>query len=113
MSDIHHVDIQIIDDDIALDTGGNPLYVNKAASIAQDVKHMIRESGYLSAMVGERDKEQRQYYEQKIILLVEEDQRLVPGTVQLTLETPQFQGNTGRWFLTADTYQYGQLQVTP
>lgn len=107
----HHVDILIVDDDIALDLAGNPQYVDKTASIGQDIKHMIRESGYLTEMLAERDSERRQMCIQHIIIRVEEDTRIVPGTVNMTLETPGFQDGKGRWFLTADTYQYGQLRV--
>jgi len=112
-TETHHVDILIEDDDIALDVAGGVLYVERAVSIAQDLKHAIRESGFLSAMIAERDKELRAYYEQQILLLVEEDTRIVPGSVTFTLTTPTFPDSRGIWQLLADTYQYGQIKVTP
>ena len=113
MTEIHHVDILITADDITLDAAGMPVFTSREASIAQDIKHMIRESGLLTQMIAERDPEKREMLETRIILLVEDDRRLIPGTINFELETPDYQNGEGRWFLTADTYQYGTLQVTP
>ena len=111
MSEVHHVDILIEDDDIALDPAGMPLTVQREASIGQDIQHMIRESGLLTQMIAQRDPEQQQLLETQIVLLVETDRRLIPGTVFITLETETFANGIGRWFLTADTYQYGNVRV--
>ncbi|WP_296059612.1 DUF2590 family protein [uncultured Amphritea sp.] len=113
MAEIHHVDILITDDDITLDAAGIPVFTEREQSIAQDIKHMIRESGLLTQMIAERDPEKREMLETQIILLVEDDRRLIPGTINFELETTDYQNGEGRWFLTADTYQYGTLQVTP
>lgn len=111
-TETHHIDILITDDDITLDAAGMPVFTEREESIAQDIKHMIRESGLLTQMIAERDPEKRELLETQIILLVEDDQRLIPGTITFELETPDYDNSEGRWLLTADTYQYGTLQVT-
>ena len=54
-------DLRIVDNDIALDVGRQPLKLADRASIAQDIAHMIRERGYLTAMIAERDARKRRY----------------------------------------------------
>ena len=54
-------DLRIVGNDIALDVGRQPLKLADRASIAQDIAHMIRERGYLTAMIAERDPRKRRY----------------------------------------------------
>ena len=77
------IDIQITDDDLAFGPG-DIAYVEGEYSIAQDIKHMIRESGLLVAVIGERDPSRRQTAYHQVEQLMEEDKRLVPGTAQVT-----------------------------
>lgn len=99
-----YFDLKIVDDDLATDADNQPEMVWDRDSIAQDIKHMIRESGYLVAMIGERNAEAREILLQKIALLVEEDRRIRPGTVGITTD-----GSLRRWTLLADTYEFGKL----
>lgn len=103
MSD--YVDIKITDDDLTLDVGGEPILIYDADCITQDVKHLIRESGLLVEVVGQRDDVVVKNTIQKLILLVEEDERLVPGTVSIT------QTSLGVFFILATTYKYGQITL--
>ena len=103
------IDIKIVDDDIATDADGLPIMVSDLDSIEQDVRHMIRESGYLVAMIAERDQESRNLWLQKIEALIEDDERIIPGTVEIVLETKGFPSGVGRYLVTADTYQFGSL----
>jgi hypothetical protein len=63
---------------------------------------MIRETGYLVQMIGERSKDKRQHYMKLIEIAVEEDTRIVPGTAKVS------QGNIGQFIITASTVEYGR-----
>ncbi|UDQ97946.1 DUF2590 family protein [Lentisphaerota bacterium WC36G] len=102
-----YVDLKITEDTLAVDGDGQALFVSDLDCIVQDIKHMIRESGYLVEIIGERSQEQRQLYIQRIIRLVEDDERIIPGTVQITASSDNFINNSGVWSLTAFTYEYG------
>lgn len=99
-----YFDLKIDDDDLLTDDYNQAVLVYDRDSIAQDVKHMIRESGYLVAMIGERDPDQRRLLLQQIMILVEEDKRIVPGTVSISSD-----GTLKRWTLRAETYEFGPL----
>lgn len=99
-------DLRIEENDIALDVGGQPLKLADRASIAQDIAHMIRERGYLTSMIAERDARKRKYYMVLITIAVDDDQRIVPGTARIEESTP------GTLWLTAKTVDYGELSLT-
>jgi len=99
-----YVDLLMVDDTLALDADGLPRFVADRDSIAQDLRHMIRESGELVAMIAERDPELRRLHEQRITRLVDSDLRIVPGTARLAQS-----GAT--WTLSATTIDYGPTQV--
>lgn len=98
-------DLRIVDNDIALDLGRQPLKLADRASIAQDIAHMIRERGYLTAMIAERDSRKRRHQMVLITIAVDDDKRIVPGTAQITESTP------GELWLTAKTVSYGELTL--
>ncbi len=98
-------DLRIVDDDIALDVGRQPLKLADRASIAQDIAHMIPERGYLTAMIAERDVRKRKYQMVLITIAVDDDTRIVPGTAQISESTP------GELWLTAKTVEYGELTL--
>ena len=54
MSD--YIDLLIVDNDLVLDPSRQPLLIEDRASIAQDIAHMIRESGLLVTLVAERSR---------------------------------------------------------
>ena len=95
-----YVDILISGDSIALDNVGLPLTVEGRASIAQDIKHMVRETGLLVEMIGERNAQKIKRNMVRIEQAVENDARIRPGTARMT-----------RLNITAKTMKYGDLEV--
>ena len=102
---MNYIDLLIENNDLALDVAGEPQLISDRASIAQDIKHCIRESGLLVEMVGERNQEKRQGLIQQLTLLVEDDERLIPGTIEF------HESIDGHYLLIADTYDYGPVEV--
>jgi len=100
-----YVDIKITDDDLTQDVGGEPELIYDADCITQDVKHLVRDSGLLVEIIGQRDDVVVQDKLQQLILLVEDDERLIPGTVNIT------QTSLGVFFVLATTYKYGQISL--
>ncbi|HGO5853302.1 TPA: DUF2590 family protein [Mannheimia haemolytica] len=103
MSEKLYIDLLITGEDITLDSGNQPIMCDNRVSIAQDVKHAILESGLATLLIAERSRILRQDIILQIILLVEEDDRLIPGTVNIKEETNR------RLLLTADTYDFGKI----
>jgi len=101
-----YFDLLIIGDSIALDDFGLPLSVDGRVSIAQDLKHMIRETGLLVEMIGERNGQKIKRNMMQIEQKVENDLRITPGTAQMT----RIDNNT--FSLTAKTIKYGDIEVT-
>ncbi|MFA0810853.1 DUF2590 family protein [Microbulbifer epialgicus] len=84
MTEPKYQDLLIINNDIALDSVGVPMGISDRASIAQDIKHMIRESGLLVELVGERQTDKWALNLSRLENLVESDTRIQPGTAKLT-----------------------------
>ncbi|QNS14287.1 DUF2590 family protein [Mannheimia bovis] len=103
MSEKLYIDLLITGEDITLDSGNQPIMCDNRVSIAQDVKHAILESGLATLLIAERSRILRRDIILQIILLVEEDERLIPGTVVINEENPR------RLLLTADTYDFGKI----
>lgn len=99
-----YFDILISGDSIAIDSFGLPMFVEGRASIAQDIKHMIREHGYLVDMIAERNGQRIQRFMTMIEELVENDVRIRPGTASLTRQDNE------TFLLTAKTMKYGDLE---
>ena len=100
-----YIDLLITKNDLTLDPSNQPVLVDDRASIAQDIAHMIRESGLLVTLMAERDRFRQADCVQQLELLVETDERLVPGTVQIT-ET-----DSGQYLVTATTVAFGSTEV--
>lgn len=83
-----------------------PALTDTRASIAQDIKHMLLESGLVTRLIGERSQPLRASIMTEIELLVETDTRLVPGTITLTAVS------NNAINLEATTYKYGNVEVT-
>ncbi|GFM72997.1 hypothetical protein PSCICL_39890 [Pseudomonas cichorii] len=101
-----YIDLLIIDNDLALDLSQQPNQIEDRACIAQDIAHMIRDSGLLVTLVAERDRLRQRDCIQQLELLVETDTRLVPGTALITQQEP------GQYLVTATTLQFGNVEVT-
>lgn len=81
-------DLLIIDDDICLDGYGEPeLTRTPAGTVAQDIRHMIREKGYAIRLVADRNPATRRALLKKLELDIEEDLRIKPGTAKVTEES--------------------------
>ncbi|MCJ2164661.1 MULTISPECIES: DUF2590 family protein [unclassified Pseudodesulfovibrio] len=106
MPDEKYFDILITDDDITLDVGGIPERCCDRDSIAQDLVHMIRETGLLVELVGNRDEGKKAENIVKLTLEVDNDERIVPGTCQIT-ET-----SLGVFYLQAETVEFGPIYST-
>lgn len=104
MSD--YVDLLIAGNDLVLDSSNQPLLIDDRASIAQDIVHMIRDSGLLVTLVAERDPLRQRDCLQQLELKVEADERLVPGTVRILPQT------LGVYLVTATTVKFGDVKVT-
>ncbi|GAB5341238.1 DUF2590 family protein [Pseudomonas putida] len=101
-----YIDLLIMDNDLVLDPSRQPLLIEDRASIAQDIAHMIRESGLLVTLVAERSRLRQRDCIQQLELLVEADERLVPGTALIK------QVESGRYLVTAKTLKFGDIEVT-
>ena len=101
-----YIDLLIADNDLVLDPSRQPLLIEDRASIAQDIAHMIRESGLLVTLVAERSKLRQRDCIQQLELLVEADERLVPGTALIKQVEP------GQYLVTAKTLKFGDVEVT-
>lgn len=101
-----YIDLLIAGNDLVLDPSHQPLLIDDRASIAQDIAHMIRESGLLVTLVAERDPLRQRDCRQQMELLVEADERLVPGTARVLPQTP------GVYLVTAATVKFGHMKVT-
>lgn len=103
MSD--YIDLLIEHNDLVLDPSRQPLLIEDRASIAQDIAHMIRDSGLLVTLVAERSRQRQADCILQLELLVENDERLVPGTAQILQDSP------GVYLVTARTLKFGDIEV--
>jgi hypothetical protein len=106
-----YLDLLIENDDVALDADGLPQIVCDRESIAQDLCHAIRESGYLVAMVAERSADLRQLILQQIITLVEDDLRIVPGSASVVSSSSAPLAEQV-YSITATTTEFGTLELS-
>ena len=86
--------------------GGHPEKRSVRPAIAQELPPPIRESGLLTEMLANRDAGARRLNMIKVTLAVDDDERIVPGTAEIT-ET-----SLGTYLLTAETVDYGPLSMT-
>ncbi|ALP41755.1 DUF2590 family protein [Aeromonas schubertii] len=100
-----YVDILVEGGAWVLDAGSQPRLTADRHSIGQDIKHRIMESGLARKLVGERSPTLRADVMTEIELLVELDERLIPGTIEIREEAPD------RLRITATTYDFGPLEV--
>lgn len=100
-----YVDLLIQNDDVVLDGAGEPQLIYDKDCITQDIKHMIRDSGLLVEMIGQRDSSKVEGKMLELVLFIEKDERLIPGTVEIT------RTDTETFFITATTYKYGNTSI--
>ncbi|HEX7927328.1 MAG TPA: DUF2590 family protein [bacterium] len=75
-------DLQIVDGDLAFGLDDEPMYLQGAEAVAQDVKHRLVDSGTPVDLIGDDD--DRTPTLNRIALLVEDDLRIKPGTAKVT-----------------------------
>lgn len=76
------IDLLLTNDDLTLVNGIPQLCANRD-SIAQDIKTCVRASGLLTALIGERSRDLRDAALLQLELLIEQDERLIAGTVSI------------------------------
>ncbi|MCL1123522.1 DUF2590 family protein [Shewanella surugensis] len=97
-------DLLIKNGGLSLDVGGEPALTHTRASIAQDIKHMLMESGLVSKLLAQRSNAMRLDVYTEMELLVETDTRLVPGTIKI-------ESMADFILITADTYEFGGVST--
>ncbi|EMJ5162281.1 DUF2590 family protein [Citrobacter freundii] len=103
MSEILYIDLLINNGDFSLNAGHEPELCNNRKSIGQDIVHAIIESGLATQLIAERSLTLRADIFTQLELLVENDERIVPGTVEINEESQK------RLWVTASTYDFGTL----
>lgn len=105
MSTPIYIDILITGRDFTLDSAYEPVRCNNRQSIGQDIVHSIIESGLTAQLISERSPTLRGDVITQLILLIESDERLVPGTIVITEES------LARLYITAETYDFGSIST--
>jgi hypothetical protein len=100
-----YFDLLITDDDLTPDDAQNPVIISDRNVIAQDLVHMIRESGYLPPLVGNRNRDLSERTKVEITIAVDNDYRIVPGSAYI--DEPE----AGTFYLVADTIDFGPVQI--
>lgn len=103
MAEPLYLDIFITDRDLTLDAGMMASRCGNRLSIAQDIKHMLLESGLPTALIGERSSILRQDILLQMVLLIEDDERIEPGTVQI------YEKSLKHLIINAETVDFGKL----
>ncbi|MFK3862624.1 DUF2590 family protein [Pseudoalteromonas rhizosphaerae] len=98
-------DLHIKNGDVVLDAGNNPTYLTDRDVIAQDIVHAILDTGLANLLVSDRGTGVTQDTKTKIKLLVEDDVRIMPGTVKVE----QNEINKGQWWVFAQTIEFGEI----
>ncbi|MFE8047603.1 DUF2590 family protein [Brenneria goodwinii] len=106
MDEAKYIDLLITNRDFNLNTGLEPMVCSNRVSIGQDCVHAIIESGLTTKLIAERSPTLRADIMTQIIILIEDDERIIPGTVELSEETQT------RLWITAETYDFGRVQVS-
>lgn len=102
-----YTDLHIKNGDVVLDAGNNPTYLTDRDVIAQDIVHAIIESGLAHLLISDRGTGVNGDTKTRIQLLVEDDLRIMPGTV--TVE--ENANNKGEWWVRANTLEFGDLST--
>ena len=103
MAEYVYQDILIENGDVVLDAGRNPVLIQDRAVIAQDIKHAIIESNVAIHLIAERSPAKKADARTQLELLVEEDVRLVPGTVRIE------EVSDAQLYIFAETVQFGRV----
>ena len=105
MSESLYIDLFIQNGNFVLNTGSEPELCNNRKSIGQDIIHAIIESGLATQLIAERSPTLRADIYTRLELLIEDDERIVPGTVEISEESQK------RLWITASTYEFGGIST--
>jgi len=105
VSELFYIDLLIQGGDFTLNSGREPELCNNRVSIGQDIVHSILESGIATELIAERSPTLRADILTRLELLVEDDERIVPGSVEITEESNK------RLWLTANTSDFGPVST--
>ncbi|HBN5775728.1 TPA: DUF2590 family protein [Citrobacter freundii] len=105
MSEILYIDLLINNGDFSLNAGHEPELCNNRKSIGQDIVHAIIESGLATQLIAERSPTLRADIFTRMELLIEDDERIIPGTVEISEESQK------RLWITASTYDFGGISA--
>ena len=100
-----NIDLNIINGDLSLDEALTPVQLTKTQVICQDIKHRILESGLLAQLVGLRNTNAIAMILTEIELVVEQDERLIPGTIEV------FRTAQGQLSVKAQTIDKGEYHA--
>ncbi len=103
-----YMDLHIENGDVMLDAGKNPTYLTDRNAIAQDIVHAIIESGLANLLVSDRGTGVSADTKTRIKLLVEDDLRIMPGTVQVQENSIK----SGEWWVNATTIEFGEITAS-
>ena len=101
--EIIYTDLLVKDDDLVLDAAGLPVLIHDRECIAQDLIHMIRELGLLLLLIGDRGDSNQEEAAQKIVIEIENDNRIILGTVFFN------KSKTGLFDIQATTVDFGDI----
>ncbi|WP_201506489.1 DUF2590 family protein [Citrobacter freundii] len=105
MSESLYIDLLIQGGDFVLNTGYEPELCNNRKSIGQDIIHSIIESGLATELIAERSPTMRADIFTRMELLIEDDERIIPGTVEISEESQK------RLWITTSTYDFGGISA--
>lgn len=103
MSELLYIDLLIENGNFSLNAGNEPATCNNRKSIQQDIAHAIIESGMVTELIAERSPTLRADIFTRLELLIEDDERIIPGTVAVDEEA------INRLWVTASTYDFGGI----
>lgn len=97
-----YVDLLITGHNFTLNSAAEPVLCDNRVSIAQDCQHAIIESGLATRLLAEKSPTLRADIMMQMTLLIEDDERITPGTVSVTETSPL----SGRLMIHADTEEF-------
>lgn len=105
MDELLFIDLLVDNGNFSLNAGNEPVTCYNQKSIGQDIVHSVIESGLVVELIAERGPILRADIFTQLEMLVESDERIIPGTVIIQEESAR------RLFVTAQTYEFGTINA--
>lgn len=80
------VDLLITNEDISINDIGEPHLTFGAACVAQDIRHMMIEEGFMTLFIAERNKVVIGTLEKNIEIAIEDDERIAAGSASVSFD---------------------------